>query len=87
MHAVIRCPEETFSTDLWPMAMNYTIWVYNSIPDIKSRLSDIEIWSMSRFDPVSEKLRNCHVWGCPTYVLEPKLQNTGVKIPKWDPSS
>ena len=36
---------------------------------------------------MSETLSNCHVWFCPTYVLEPKLQNPGVKIPKWDPSS
>ena len=36
---------------------------------------------------MSETLSNCHVWGCPTYVLEPKLQNPVVKIPKWDPRS
>ena len=27
-----------------------------------------------------------HVWGCPTYVLDPKLQD-GKKIPKWRPRS
>ena len=36
---------------------------------------------------MSETLSNFHVWGCPTYVLEQKLQNTGVKIPKWAPRS
>ena len=36
---------------------------------------------------MSETLSNCHVWGCPTYVLEPKLQKPGVKIPKWAPRS
>ena len=40
-----------------------------------------------RFEPVSETLINFHVWGCPTYVLEPKLQKPGVKIPKWSPRS
>ena len=34
---------------------------------------------------MSETLSNCHVWGCLAYVLELKLKNTGVKIPKWDP--
>ena len=29
MHAVLKCPEEKFSTDLWPMKMNYDVWVYN----------------------------------------------------------
>ena len=27
MHAALRCPEDTLSTDLWPMAMDYTVWV------------------------------------------------------------
>ena len=29
MHAALICPEDTFYTDLWPMAMNYAVWVYN----------------------------------------------------------
>ena len=87
MHAALRCPEDTLSTDLWPMAMDYAVWVYNRTPDMQSGLSAIEIWSRSRFEPVSETFRNCHVLGCPTYVLEPKMQNPGVKIPKWDPRS
>ena len=32
-------------------------------------------------------LSNFHVWGCPTYVLEPKLQKPGVKIAKGAPRS
>ena len=39
------------------------------------------------FEPVSETLSNCHSCGCPKYCLETKLQNPGVNIPKWDPSS
>ena len=54
---------------------------------MQSGLSAIEIWSRSIFEPVSETLSKCHVWGCPTYLLEPKLQNPGVKIPKWAPRS
>ena len=69
------------------MVMDYSVWVYNQTPDMQSGLSAIEIWSRSRFEPVSETLSNFHVWGCPTYALEPKLQKPGVKIPKWDPRS
>ena len=43
MHATLRCPEDTFYTDLWPMEMDYAVWVYNHTPDIKSVLSAIEI--------------------------------------------
>ena len=45
IHAVIICPEDTLSTDLWTMKMDYVVWVYNWIPDMQSRLSNIEIWS------------------------------------------
>jgi len=31
-------------------------------------------------------LRNLHVWGCPAYVLDPKLRD-GSKLPKWEPES
>ena len=27
MHAALRCPEDTFFTDLWPTAMYYSVWV------------------------------------------------------------
>ena len=65
--------------------MYYSVWVYNLIPGMQSGLSAIEILSRSSFEPVSGTLRNCLIWGCPTYVLEPKLQNPGVNIFKWDP--
>ena len=45
MHAALRCPEYTLSTDLCPMAMHYAVWVCNWIPDMQSRLSAIEICS------------------------------------------
>ena len=41
--ALIR-PEETLYTDLWPMEMDYAVWVYNSILDMQSGLPAIEIW-------------------------------------------
>ena len=53
MHAALRCTEDTLSTDLWPMEMDYSVWVYNRTPDMQSRLSAIEIWPRSRFEPVS----------------------------------
>ena len=49
---------------------------------MQSVLSDIKMWSRSRFETVSETLSKFHVWGCPTYVLEPKLQKPGVNITK-----
>ena len=34
MYAELRCPEDTLSTDLWPIAMYYAVWVYNRTPDM-----------------------------------------------------
>ena len=61
IHSALTCTEETLSTDLWTIEMNYVVWVYNWIHDMQSGLFDIEIYSKSRFDPVSEILINCHV--------------------------
>ena len=87
MRAALKCPEDTFSTDICTMAMDYAVWFYNRIPDMQSGLSAIEICSRSRFDPVSETLINCHVWGFPTYLSEKNLYKPGVNIHKWAPRS
>ena len=50
-------------------------------------IAPIEIWSRTTIHPYDSIFRNCHTWGCPTFVLEPKLQKSGVKIPKWQPRS
>ena len=49
MHATLRFPEDTLSTDIWPMTMDYAVWVYNRTSDMQSGLSAIEIWSRSIF--------------------------------------
>ena len=85
IHAAHRCPDDELSSALWPMVTKYTVWIYKRVPYMKYGISAIEIYSRSRFDMVSETLSNCYVWGFNIYVLEPKLQNHGVKIPKWDP--
>jgi len=43
-----------------------------------------EIWSLSKSD--HHNLQTIHPWGCPAYVLDPKLREGG-KIPKWAPRS
>jgi hypothetical protein len=36
---------------------------------------------------IADTLGNCRIWGCSTFVLEPKLRKNGVKIPRWAPRS
>ena len=47
-------------------------------------VSPLEMLTNERSDH-SDLLRT-HVWGCPTFVLDPKLQS-GKKIPKWNKRS
>ena len=53
------------------------------MPRKDSRLAPIEIFSGVKLQNF-EHLQRLHVWGCPVYVLDPKLQD-GKKLPKWNP--
>ncbi|MGH7955171.1 MAG: hypothetical protein ACREOZ_04345, partial [Gloeomargaritales cyanobacterium] len=88
LHATLRWPEEADET-LWPLALGYSAYLWNITPKpncgghsplalFSSVLSEHPMWS-----PV---LHNTHVWGCPSYVLDPTLQD-GKKLPKWQPRS
>ena len=81
LHAALRWPAQA-SVVLWPMAIAYAVWVFNRLPQLDSGLCPDEIWSQTRC--AHDDFRRAHVFGCPTYVLEPKLQD-GKKIPKWHP--
>ncbi|MCU0715746.1 MAG: hypothetical protein MUD03_06420, partial [Pirellula sp.] len=70
--------------NLWPMALNYAVWLYNHMPR-PNNLSPIEL--LSRIKNPRNKLRNAHVFGCPVYVLDPKLQVQGGMVPKFTPRS
>jgi hypothetical protein len=54
--------------------------VHNFVPSIKEAISPIERFLQIQ---VSPRIRHCHAFGCPVYVLDGKLQ-TGKRLPKWD---
>ena len=81
IHAALHWPDE-FDENLWPFALSYAAWVYNHTPRLDSHLSPNEIFCGVRNN--CKHLRRAKVWGAPTYVLDPKLQD-GHKIPKWRP--
>lgn len=83
LHAAIHWPEET-TLDLWPLAMDYAIYLWNRMPRKESGLAPLEIFCGCKLDKTV--LRNAHVWGCPAYVLDPKIQD-GKKLPRWEPKS
>ena len=86
LHAMLRWPDVT-TLDLWPMAMQHAELLVNQIPKQATGYTPLQLFSRdigtSKIDTLLEALP---VWGCPTYVLNPTLQD-GKKLPKWQPRS
>ena len=82
LNMIIHWPDKA-DVSLWPFAMDHAVYIWNHLPRKDSLLAPIEIFSSVKFSSYSH-LQRLHVWGCPVYVLDPKLQD-GRKLPKWDP--
>ena len=70
-------------SSLWPQAVHYATHIYNTTPDFKG-LCPADVFTGSTVP--RHRLRDFHVWGCPVYILDPKLQ-AGKKLPRWEPRS
>ena len=76
LHQALMWPEH-FDMRLWPFALSHA--AYLLLPNRCHGLCPLEIYTASKVDIIvlrSEKTR-----GCPTYVLDPKIQD-GKKLPK-----
>ena len=82
LHASIRW-KTGIDSSLWPMAVNYAAHVYNSSPNDQG-IAPGDLFTGTQLP--RHKLRDIHVFGCPTYVLDPTLQQ-GKKLPRWQPRS
>ena len=80
LHLDLHWPDE-YSQDLWPFALDYATWLWNHTPK-KDGPAPIEIFCKTTTS--CEYLRRAKVFGCPVYVLDPRMQD-GKKIPKWSP--
>ena len=82
LHATIMWPDQA-NLELWPFALQHAVFLWNNMPRKDSRLSPLEVFSGVKHTNY-DHLQRLHVWGCPVYVLDPKLQY-GKKLPKWNP--
>ncbi len=82
VHASLHWTERG-SDDLsfWSFTVKHSVWIYNRVPNAWSGLTLLELVTKERSD--YREILRCHVWGCPVYVLEAKLQNDQ-KLPKWN---
>ena len=82
VHASLHWTERgSDDISLWSFAVKHSVWVYNRVPNVRSGLTPLELVTRERSD--YRDLLRCHVWGCPVFVLEAKLQNDQ-KLPKWN---
>jgi hypothetical protein len=82
LHAVIHWPDQA-DLELWPFALEYAVYLWNHLPNKDSFLAPMELFASTKFTSY-DFLHRMHVFGCPVYVLDPKLQD-GKKLPKWSP--
>ena len=85
LHLRLHWPDE-FHPNLWPFALDYAVYIYNHmLTKGKAGMpSPQEVFCGTKIG--CGPLRHLKVFGCPTYVLDPRLQD-GKKIPKWKPCS
>ena len=79
IHRAMHWLEEA-ELNLWLFAMNYPVWIWNHLPNLDTGLSPNEIFHQT-LEPNFKHLKQTHAWGCPTYILEPAIQD-GRKLPK-----
>jgi hypothetical protein len=82
LHAKLRWPKAV-SAKLWPMVIKHTQHLLNHLPS-QNNVCPLDL--ILRTTVPRDHFRTLHVWGCPAYVLDPKLQD-GHKIPKFEPRS
>ena len=80
LHLLIHWPEN-FEPNLWPFALDQAVHIWNHTPRDRDGLAPIELFTGVKL-PNHDVLQHARVFGCPTYVLDPKLQD-GKKLPKW----
>ena len=83
VHAAIHWPSDgADNICLWAFAVQHAAWLYNRLPNrLLGNRTPLEVFTKEKSD--HRDLRRTHVWGCPVFVLDPKLQD-GKKIPKFN---
>ena len=80
LHFAIYWPQEA-KADLWPFTVDHVIYIWNNLPNSTTQISPFEHFTGTLASNHHHPQR-LHVFGCPVYVLDPKLQD-GKKLPKW----
>jgi hypothetical protein len=71
--------KDNVDASFWPMAVKYAVHLFNHLPN-EQNLCPADIF-MGVTIP-RHHLASLHVWECPVYILDARLQD-GQKIPRW----
>ena len=82
LHSILHWPEST-DLELWPFAIDYAVYLWNHMAQRSSLMAPTELYSSVKL-PSYDPLLRAHVFVCPVFVLDPRLQN-GKKLPKLTP--
>ncbi|KAL7476672.1 hypothetical protein ACHAW6_002517 [Cyclotella cf. meneghiniana] len=63
---------------LWGLVVKHAAWIFNHVPNRLLALTPLEFLTKTKAD--HKDLLQTHVWGCPVFVLDTKLQDVK-KIP------
>ena len=64
----------------WPQAVEHSTWIHNRLPSATHGSTPLELLTRVKSDHTD--LLRTHVWGCPAYVLDARLQDKQ-KVPKF----
>ena len=82
LHVAMRWSERGVENiALWDFAVKHAAWLYNRMPNRYFGLTPMELLTNIKAD--HRDLLRAHVWGCPCYVLDRKIQD-GKKLPKFN---
>ena len=82
LHAAIHWPKQA-DPAFWPMAVTHTMYLYNHVPRTELGVCLANLFTCTHW--AQQKFHDCHVWGCPVYMLDKHLSNG--KLPHWKPHS
>ncbi len=82
LHAQRHWPEY-ITTMLWPFALRAAQDRMNQLTvSLKGTTPEMEFSDVAS---ATLRLRDCHTWGCPCYILDSRLQTNPKGAPKWEP--
>ena len=65
IHSAMRSPQCNITDEMWPMAIDHAVWLYNLIPHDDSGIYTYKLCSRYSFLPIKDILYTCPIWGDP----------------------